>query len=226
MNWPSPLTIAAGAGVAGAGIGAHLSLQSRDDASFGDKLSRGALWGGAAGLAGYGAAVNSRSIAARLGSWTKQRPAVYAAAKAKLGAGFRPSMAAFSKAYLPVPLAAGAGSAIGAYMSPDHRTRGAMIGAGVGTAATLGLRVAGAYKPMSKFGKWGAIAGLAMAAGVAGNAMGSQGDESAGIINSEGETDYVSPQEAAHYNAGVKNRMRSMNAHGDIVLGSHNRRHG
>jgi len=124
----------------------------------------------------------------------------------------------------PVMPFAAAGAAVGlAFSRPEHRMHDAGVGAAVGTAAGVGLKAFGVYK-----NHWGKAAmpfyaALYAGAAIAGNAMNHEAHEEAGVMNSSGEVEYVSQQEAAQFDrrmdSGMRRRMRNMNVSGEMVFG-------
>ena len=108
----------------------------------------------------------------------------------------------------------GLGAAIGAALDKDDpeagAKRGAVIGGGAGLAAAVGLRGSRIWKGI----------GLAGHAGVIG--MLSVGAFGAASILSRKR--YASMDQAAPEDNGLRDRMNSMSASGDLVLGLHNSR--
>lgn len=132
-------------------------------------------------------------------------------------AGSRVSMfksgASAMKAFGTYPAFMAAGAVAGATLDQDDRLHGAMYGALGGLGLKAGFTTYDMYKNTNTLGKVGMIVGGSVAA--AGITASMQGPGTAA----------VAPDYAEAYNGGVNNRMRSMNASGDLVLGSHRRRH-
>jgi hypothetical protein len=131
-------------------------------------------------------------------------------------------------------LAMAGGAGLGAYADPDNRGKGALIGAGVGMVAASAPRfVQNINGPAGK--AWKAIPGkgiLGVGALVAGSAaygtMTKPAElERAGVAQPSptGNTDN-SEVSYDNYRYSLTDRVATMNAGGDLVLGLHNLRHG
>lgn len=125
-----------------------------------------------------------------------------------------------------LPVLMGAGAAIGAMVDSDDRKRGAMIGAGAGVAARLAITGPAVWKKFSKnpMRKMGAIAGLSALAFAGGSYLASKTQAQAEAVRAiDGGYEEQAP---GTYKAGLKERLESIGAHGHMVFGAHNKRHG
>lgn len=181
-----------------------------------ERLKKGALWGAGAGafvgltartagMAGegvyqgvkYAVPTGGRS----LGKYAANRVAAF-----RGGAGFYRSFGTY-----PVFMAGGA--ALGAYMSPDNRMKGAAVGA-LGGAGLKTVAEVGMFYNRSSFP---VRAGM-LAAGTVG---------AFGIASAlqEPPTSAELPSYEETMQGSMLDRVRAMNAQGDIVLGAHRGRH-
>jgi hypothetical protein len=232
MKWPlSKVDTFLYGGGAIAATGAYLGLKhGPEDADTEDRVKAGIAYTGMAATAAAAVGTGIYAIGPKRvanGAWNlgkkyvNSQSAAYAKEAAKVGR---------FKA-LPVlasaPTMMTAGAAIGAMVAgKDHRTKGAVIGAGAGAAATVAVQGARMWGKMGRFGHGAALLSLSAAAFGVGESMSHQ-PEAAMIPNDvTGEGDYAAPEQAAAYNSGVKRRMKNMNATGDMIFGMHNSRHG
>jgi hypothetical protein len=118
---------------------------------------------------------------------------------------------------------AGLGAYIGAKVDSDHPAKGAVLGTAAGAGAGIGISTAikGAkmWGKIGPFGRAGSIIGLSVAVGL--------GTKALSPASSPAQDDVATNDGMGGYNiqsSGVSSRMRSMNAHGDVVLGLHNKR--
>lgn len=208
-----------------------------------------ALAGGAAGVSAYRNPDNkAMSMEDHVGisAASAERAAIVsagglmaAAAVAKIGttkagmsmgasafsSGMSSTMRALSRPSAYVPLGGGLiGAALGAHFSDDPG-KGAALGAGIGIAAGVAARGAvRAGKAWNAIGKPGQIAALVLGtAGIVGGAkaiMGNRPAETADPVSDEdGSGGYTVP------NSGLRQRLATLNATGDLVFGMHRGRH-
>jgi len=181
-----------------------------------ERLKRGALWG-----AGAGAFVGLTSRVAGMageGVYKGVKYAVPTGGKSlgKYAAGrvaaFRGG-AGYYRSFGTYPVFMAGGAALGAYMSPDSRMKGAAIGAmggaGIKTLAEVGMFYNKASFPVR--------AGM-LAAGTVG---------AFGIASAlqEPPTSAETPSYEETTQGSMLDRVRSINAQGGIVLGAHRGRH-
>ena len=120
----------------------------------------------------------------------------------------------------PVLPFAAAGAAAGlAFSRPEHRQHDTAVGAAAGTALGVGLKAAGIYKNQWMKAKLPFYAALYTGAALLGSHLAHEGSEQAGVVGADGETQYVSPDQAQSYDSGVRRRMNNMRASGDLVFG-------
>lgn len=109
---------------------------------------------------------------------------------------------------------AAVGAVLGSYLNkndPEAGARtGAVVGGGVGLATAIGLRSSRAWKGIGHLGRFGAV-GLLSGAAFAGASYVSR-------------PRYDVMDHAVREDSGLRSRMNSMNANGDLVLGLHNSR--
>jgi len=196
----------------------------------GFSLSRPAGMSRADWLRGAGSAVRNAPLG-RGASWAAGKARGYGAG---LQAEYRQQIAQGASrlsalsTFATVPVMGGLGAVLGAGIAGEgHRTQGALIGGAVGSAGAVAFRATKLVKNMGAGKRLGLYAGLAVVAFSAGQAMNHEYSEQAGVANPmTGEDDIVDPSVAARMESGVRNRMQSMNAHGDMVFGMNRKRHG
>jgi len=226
-------------GLALAGLGAYVGLKhGPKDEDPSERIGAG-LWGvGAAagvGLTGYAAL--SMVGFKNSGRFAWNRATSYASSIQKEASNAKSIFGKVS-AYSRIPVVGGLGAIIGASVAgEDHRMRGAAIGAGVGAAASVAIRSANRVSKVANVLKKTHMTGPAKAVGIAGlislafgagEMMNPSHSPAAAAIPDEttGEMQYADPSEASHYRTGAGRRSRNVGATGDVVFGSHNRRHG
>jgi hypothetical protein len=154
-----------------------------------------------------------KGIPGRIGTYAKGIGTEFSAARATGGIGAGISRVAERKG-LMTGLGAAVGAAIGAHADREHPGRGAaaggVIGGGAGLAVSTGLRASRLWKNIGPIGRGGLVAGLSTLA-FAGAAY-------------AGRPRYGSMDMAQREDNGLRNRMNSMSATGDVVLGLHNGR--
>lgn len=243
MALSSPAKLAlGGAAVLGAGawIGAHTG--DEDQYSTQERATRGAMLAGAGTLAVAATSPlwqgRGKEIASRTGNyWGKGLMSQYHQDLNSIQQGINrfgvptqaqaKQMNSFLTHARAVPLRAyaGVGAVVGAIAGgEDHRASGAALGAAAGMGVKAAFSTAAAFSKASPVTHGAAMLGLTAVAAVAGGKFGgSEAQETAGIETAEG-TEYVTPQQAASYDSGVRRRMRNMNATGDMVFGMGARR--
>lgn len=197
------------------------SLWGNKDESGLDRASQGALFGVALGGLSYAA----RPLAK--GSWkvgsfaTKEYFASKAARFSSLRAASVKPIAAGFHAYGSRLAFSGIGAVIGASVDRDHPGRGAMYGAAAGFGVRSLMHGASAYKALGRIpgGKWAAIAGMSALAFGLGTSMNQSGEQAAASYNPVTGHDDYDPSEVP--DSGIRERLKNMNATGDIVLGAH-----
>jgi hypothetical protein len=137
-----------------------------------------------------------------------------------------------------LPVTMGAGAVLGAMVAgEDHRTKGAVMGAGAGAAASVawhmskgwrGASAAGKAGNFGKLGKFGVFAAAsALAFGAGAHSYLDSHTQAAVIPGETGEAEYVDMGQAQQYDqSGPGRRSRNLRASGDVVLGAHRGRHG
>jgi hypothetical protein len=126
-----------------------------------------------------------------------------------------------------LPVLMGAGAAIGAMVSDDHK-KGALIGAGAGLAARAAIAGPRAWKQVAgtPLKKLGVIAGLSALAYAGGSAMSGDRATAEAVRSVDGGYDEEAPGTTEARSSGLKDRMAMMGATGSVVLGAHAKRHG
>jgi len=118
-----------------------------------------------------------------------------------------------------------AGTMLGlAFSRPEHRTHDMAVGAVAGTVAGVALKGAGMYQHHWGKAKLPFYAALYTGAVIAGAHFNQDAQEQAGVRNSNtGEVEHISPEESAQMNrrmnSGMHDRMRNINASGDMLFG-------
>lgn len=141
------------------------------------------------------------------------------------GASGAASMLARPSGY--VPLAGGLiGAALGAHFDEEDPQKGALIGAGAGIAAGVvgrgAVRGFRAWKAIGPVGRAAALVGASVGVLAAGKAMMPAAPEEVATATREddGSGSYVVPD------SGLRQRLASMNATGDLAFGLNRLRHG
>jgi hypothetical protein len=229
MVFTDKLWLGAAAGAAGFG------LWGDKNQDLGDRVQVGALTGLVAGAASHliWPGAQAGLYAGKLGAsqYISSMKSRYAAMR---GAGAGAFTSAFHS-YGTRGVFTGLGAVIGASMAgEDHRMQGAAIGGALGygarslwTASSMYKRLPTRWGPGKKlptFFQTGFIAGLSTLAFAAGTAFRSDNHEAAAVYNETGGYDEYTPGAAP--DSGVRERMRNINATGDMVLGAHGLRHG
>jgi hypothetical protein len=219
----------------GAAAGAAINGFRNSDTPLGDRLVHGAIAGAALGytapaLFGIGERVLPK-VASTTGkgifSHFTAMPGVYSKLRPSLGRG----MAAW-KAFGTVPALALAGAGVG-YMHS-----GTLKGAAIGAVAGVGVRVAGGgVEWWNRIGKVpGFRTGLVMGTSAAGVLLGSMAKSdprgaAEALPDPVGNSEYhpvgtvASRSIFSAYDSGIRDRLNSIGASGDVVFGLHNGRH-
>jgi hypothetical protein len=204
-NLKNPLVIGAGIGaITGLGLSASNIKNPQDEplGIQGNAANTLALTGIMAGL-GLGAAAFRKPLTSMFKGGIAASGGYKALATSRLGKGMM--------------LAAG-GAAIGAALDSNNRGQGAMIGAGLGLAGGAALRARSVWKAASSTRKRlykAGMFGTAIAIG-------------AGVLAYKQSKDYESTTYGSPDGYGgstYSDRLQSLNATGDVTLGSHRGRH-
>jgi hypothetical protein len=128
-------------------------------------------------------------------------------------------------------LAGGAGAGIGAAVDKKNREQGAIIGAGVGVAATSGYKIFTNYKasPLRHLPGKGLIATAAITGAALGiGAMLTPSEYQRASVAKPDETGsgYTPEIKYDNYKYSLSDRTASMNVSGDLVFGLYKLRHG
>jgi hypothetical protein len=170
--------------------------------------------------AGYLATVGIKRKANGIGSKQITLPKAFNSAE--------PITKASLKAFATKPLVMGGGLAavgglIGSQVDPDHPGQGAAIGAAgggvTGVALSYGMKGKSLWKKIGPIGRGGAILGLALGVGAIARTYREPQYERSDKEVTDGYGDYFSVSDS-----GVKERLNTMNASGDVVLGLNRRR--
>ena len=213
----------------GAILGAGTNAAFGDsDVPLGRRLTRGALAGGFLGLAVYPALYSAGALGEGIFRAGKAGvPAVGRRIGRYFGRGYsrfmeNPSLGQLYKSFGTTGGFMMAGTAIGGYVGAQtgHPFKGMLYGAGVGLGAKGTAEFFSLYSKAGKLGQAGLIAGGV--AGVFGIASVAQPpDLSQSVVVTP---DIAGLPEYGPPGSGLQERLRSMNATGDIVLGLHGRR--
>lgn len=215
----APWRLRVASGVVG-GVVAEGMFGSRED-DLGTRIKKGIFLGAGAGLL----APHITRIVGRGANFTGNRMLDYAGYRYGKFNKYKDTLGKFGaarKALFTVPIMAAAGAGIGAAVAPDgQRTRGAMLGAGIGMLAKpasmlwSGWEKAGEVPGLQTAGI--ALAGASLAGAGAFMQMEPQATVAAGNTP-------AGPEYGPAGNS-MNDRMAAINASGDIIFGLHGRRH-
>lgn len=216
---PTHMRLAVGA-LGGGALGA---MTGNPDESLEQRIARGMVLGGVAGLAApavmrLGGAGAETGVGGFINKIKKQGTKFNSLRAANPGAkGLMTAMSAFNTA--SNRMIAGAG--VGALVAPrGHKLQGAGLGASIGLAGPSIYRAGSAWNKIPSIGQSALLGSLAVP--IAGY----------GIIKGAGSLTSIAGVEENGINSyqpmtnSMADRMNAMNASGDIVLGLHNRQHG
>jgi len=222
----------------GAGVGGYLgatAFRSKDEQNGQEGayngFMRGALFGGAATVLGLGLArtgvfswLGKKAVLAGNQILKRYTTSVREGYRefTRIGELSPPKAALYSLSRMKIPLIAG-GAVLGTLMDRKDRSRGFLVGAGIGLAAGA---LPAANLVINKM-PW-AVRDLALPVAATAGAIGV-----ASLLTDTAPAAAASPSPYGGYNygipemeSGVITRSNMMSATGDVVLGSHARRHG